>query len=140
VSRPEIGVALALRSYVAFYGRIRTHQSGFVAADFEEVTSNFGAVMARVNGRFGTSFEPFRHTAANVAECFRQIDDHYRSRFGPSADTRTLARPDPGRDQPKEGVMAALRSDRLRPLLARAEELYDELVGAGSGLGGGQGR
>ena len=140
VSRPEMSVALALRSYVGFYARCLPHASGFIVADFQEVTSNFGPVVSRLNRRFGTSFEPFHHTPANVAECFRQIDDHYRSRFGFDASTATLARPDPGRDQQKEDVFTALRSPQLRPLLDRAEELHEELVGKGSTPSGGPGR
>ncbi len=73
----------ALRGYVRFYEPLRRYRDGFVVGAFPDVVSDFGAVMARVNARFGTAFTPFDHTEENVRSCREAIDGYWRSRTGP---------------------------------------------------------
>lgn len=71
----EPGVALrdALVAYARFYERLLPHYGKFVVADFEQVTKDFGAVIRRVNLRFGTEFAEFVPTEPNVRQCFELI-------------------------------------------------------------------
>src|SRR6266516_4034644 len=65
----EPGVALpdALVAYARFYTCLLPYYDKFVVADFEEVTSDFGSVIRRVNKQFGTTFAEFKPTQANIS-------------------------------------------------------------------------
>jgi hypothetical protein len=74
IRAPQLSLKHILWSYARFYEKIAPVRDGFVAARFEDITTDMGAVILRVNQRFGTAFAPFEHTAENVAECFAIID------------------------------------------------------------------
>jgi sulfotransferase family protein len=61
--------------YAEFYERLMPFRDRFVVATFDEVTSDLGAVIERVNERFGTSFERFEHNPVNVATAFGVIEE-----------------------------------------------------------------
>ncbi len=91
-------------AWIRYHRRIMTVREGFVAAGFDEVTHDFGAVVHRVNRAFGTSFGVFEHTAENEARVFAAISERNRTRFA-GAMTREraliLARPTAERDELK---------------------------------------
>ncbi|MFW6086488.1 MAG: hypothetical protein ACODAG_04730 [Myxococcota bacterium] len=57
---------LLFRSYARFYRRVWPCRDQVVIAPFNDVIRDLGAVIQRVNTRFGTDFVPFEHTEANV--------------------------------------------------------------------------
>jgi hypothetical protein len=59
VRRPTLTPDDALREYLDFYRTAWPARDGFVVAPFDLVVSDFGAVIDRVNKRFGTSFARF---------------------------------------------------------------------------------
>lgn len=75
VKYPFIRPIDALRGYLGFYRRIWALRDAFVAAHFDEIVTDFGAVIDRINGRFGTDFATFRHDEANVQRVFDAIDE-----------------------------------------------------------------
>lgn len=78
IRETHVSITQALWSYARFYEKIRPYASCFVIARFEDITTDFGAVIERVNSRFGKSFGVFEHTEANVQRCFDLIE--HRSR------------------------------------------------------------
>ncbi len=57
VSRwPELSLGQGLRDYVRYYSHVLSCAEALVVGHFPEVTADFGAVMARVNQRYGTNF------------------------------------------------------------------------------------
>jgi len=72
---PAVSPRQWLKTYAAFYERILSFRPHFVVATFEEVTSDFGAVIGRVNERFGTRFRRFEHTEENVKAVFALIEE-----------------------------------------------------------------
>lgn len=115
----------ALRDYVVFYRRVLPHHEGFVVADFHDVTTDFGAVIDRVNSRFGTDFESFDHTTEATEQCFEVIDEFYR-RTAPEPG-RTVARPSSQRQAGKQELRDAFRAPALRALREEAYRLYRTL-------------
>ena len=75
IRQPRVTARQWLKTYAAFYGRLMAARDGFVVATFEEVTSDFGGVIGRVNDRFATTFREFDHTQDNVAAVFALIDE-----------------------------------------------------------------
>ena len=75
IRQPRVTARQWLKTYAAFYERLAVARDGFVIATFEEVTSDFGGVIARVNERFSTRFREFDHTDVNVSGVFALIDE-----------------------------------------------------------------
>jgi hypothetical protein len=73
--QPQVTARQWLKTYVAFYERLLPFRSGFVIATFTEVTSDFGAVIRRVNERFATRFREFAHTEEDVEAIFALIEE-----------------------------------------------------------------
>lgn len=126
---PQISPRQALRNWRRFHAPLLPHLDAFVVATFDQVTGDFGAVVRRINARFGTDFVPFVHTADNVAACFEAIEARNARRFGGGAVVETgVARPSPVRQAQKEKIMEDLRAARLASALAQAESIYRELA------------
>jgi hypothetical protein len=70
---PDVALPDALVAYRRFYHRLLPYMDSLVVADFEEITRDFGAVVRRVNGRFGTSFQEFGANGVRVADCLDAI-------------------------------------------------------------------
>jgi hypothetical protein len=80
--KPDLTPRQGLRGYIRFYEPLLPHRSGFVVGPFEEVTTDLGGVIARLNARFGTSFAPFEHTSGHVAAAERDAGAYWASREG----------------------------------------------------------
>jgi hypothetical protein len=78
VRSPGISVRGALVAYERFHAHVLPVRAGCHVATFEQVTSDFGAVIRELNHRFGTDFGVFSHTDDAVAEVYRMIDDRAR--------------------------------------------------------------
>jgi hypothetical protein len=158
VREPHVSMTQALKSYARFYTTLRPRRDQFVIATFDEVTNDFGAVIRRVNARFGTKFIPFEHTDANVNRCFDLIEDrsrrqpwgealsHFQSGLiglpeleraisqhnviasTPSPSERLVARPSSERQKLKQALMARWQDEKLTPLRTRAEAAYAAFV------------
>jgi hypothetical protein len=141
IAEPWVSLRDALAAYARFYECLLSYRGAFVVADFEEVTRDFGAVIRRVNERFGTSFAEFVPSEPNVRQCYELIG--YRATLSPvllgfesgtvtldelHRELPVLARPDPEAERawiPSEErarSKAALRAQWLRPGLARHRE------------------
>lgn len=74
VREPDVDLADALYAYERFHASLMPYRSSFVVGDFPEVTQDFGAVVCRLNARFGTSFGEFEGTEDQLAECNRMVE------------------------------------------------------------------
>ena len=130
VRQPAIGAEQALRDYFRFYEPLEAVRRDLVIARFADVTTDFGGVLGRVNRRFATRFELFEHSAGNVAECFRRIEE--RDRLGQRRHTVTethVARPSGERQASRRRARAELDSGRHAELADRARAIYRRLSG-----------
>lgn len=125
IRNQHFSVPQALRGYLRFYEPLLRYRDRFVAATFEQVTDDFGAVTRRVNERFGTSFAVFEHNEANEKRCFEIIDEDYQKRV-PQGEAleRQVARPSEWRNRMKEGVRARFRATDASALLSKAERAF----------------
>lgn len=124
LARPHVTLRQALRSYLAFYEPLLPRRAGFVVATFSEVTTDFGAVIRRVNDRYGTSFREFLHTPKSQQAVFDAMDRYWRGRVGPGDELeRRVGRPSEEREHMKD----ALRQPYLSHALARLRDAAREL-------------
>jgi hypothetical protein len=124
---PHVTLEDGLRDYIRFYRRIFPYRDRFVVATFEEVSTDFGVVIRRLNERFGSTFQEFQHTDANVALCFRIIEEHDRRTVGKVVE-KTVARPSQQREHMKNALRSALRSPKLARARADAYDIYETLT------------
>ncbi|HEY3765604.1 MAG TPA: hypothetical protein VGL44_10645 [Gaiellales bacterium] len=156
---PYVSPRSAYAAYADFYERIVPYRDRVVVARFDEVTSDFGAVIDRVNERNGTGFARFEHTRENVARCYRLIEERSRLRGSAEAfnaymsgditadqltaarsDTPAaaaaplsemrVARPSALRNANRDPVRRTVLEPELSEARRRAERVYGELVGA----------
>jgi hypothetical protein len=74
IREPYVTPKRAFLAYARFYERLQEYRSRLVVGEFQEVTSNLGGVIRRVNRRFGTTFREFQHTPENVQACFNLVE------------------------------------------------------------------
>lgn len=127
--RDPISIGRALKYYVSFYETAADYSDSYVLGLFEDVTSDYGAVIERINARFGTDFTPFRHNRRNVGRVFERIEKVYERDFsGASSMEEAVSRPSSARGGAKQRLKDELEDPRHRELLARAEAIYELLA------------
>jgi hypothetical protein len=127
---PDRSARSAVHGYLRFYEPLLRLRSRIVVATFDEVVTDLGAPIERVNQRFGTSFHPFVHSPENLARIRGEIDaDHAERGDSPERAERRLARPTETREAMKAAVA---REYELAPehLRRRAERVYTLLTGS----------
>lgn len=115
VYSPHLAIDALLREYVSFHEAIRSYRYGFVVAEFEQITNDFGGVCERINRKFARRFGVFQHTPDNVDKCFERITGEHH--------------PSEKRDQLKSEIRAQLQDARLRAIRERAQQLYVDFRG-----------
>ncbi len=121
--------AAGLREWLRFYRAVERELAGVVLGTFDEVTGDFGAVVDRLNARFGTTFPPFVHDEDNVATVFASLDDYGRRKHG-AVPEDSVARPSAERQARNDAVRTAMYDGSCIRLLGEADGLYDRLVAA----------
>jgi hypothetical protein len=117
----------AYAEYLRFYASILPYRERFVLAGFAEVVADFGAIVRRLNARFGTTFAEFAHTPENVQLCFDTVDDIARANGHArgAGFEMSVARPSASRDERKHAVRASLMRSAPAPLRAEAQRVHD---------------
>lgn len=129
IRSPDLSVRAAMRGYLRFYRPLLPLRRAFVTAAFDEVITDFGDAIGRLNHRFGTSFGLFEHTAGNVARIEGEIERDYRSREGPGARLEAvIPRPSASRDAAKAAVTERVHR-RISPReLAEAHAIFRAML------------
>jgi hypothetical protein len=131
IHSPNLTIAASLRGYIRFHEPLLSTRGAFVLGEFDEVISNFGAVIERLNARFGTAFAPFVHSEENLARLDQEIETDYRSR---AATDEGLERVIPRPSEKREVLKAQLREDYRRTsprLRAGADALFARMTTEG---------
>lgn len=118
----------ALLEYLDFYRTAWRARDAFVVGLFNEVTSDFGTVIDRVNARFGTSFARYVATQDNQTAAFELVEEMNREESLGEVDEATVGRPSAARDARKAEIAGALERPRAVSLLGHADELFHQYV------------
>lgn len=128
VIRNPQSVEQALRHYIMFYETVAEYRDAFVLGCFEEVISDYGRVIERVNARFGTKFATFDHDEEGVKKVFAQIEDIDRTKYEGMIWESKIPRPSVAREGMKRGVKYRSEDREREILIARAEAIYEHLT------------
>jgi hypothetical protein len=118
----------AVLEYLDFYRTAWPARAGFVVGPFDQVTSDFGAVLEKVNERFGTSFRRYDPTPENEARAFELVEEMNRLETGGEVVESLVGRPSAERAVRKEQLRALLARPRTAEKLRAADELYQRYV------------
>ena len=98
---PAIPLGEFLRRYLSFYETLEPYRAHFVTADFADAVSDFGRVTRAINGKYGTSFNAFDHSDANLEAVYASLDERHRQVGGGAM---TSYRPDVAKEVAKRHV------------------------------------
>ncbi len=114
----------AVLEYLDFYQTAWPARHGFVVGLFEQVVSDFGAVIDAVNARFDTSFARYEPTPENEAAAFREVEEMNRRECRGEVVETHVGRPSVERSARKEELRSLLDVPRTAARLRAAEDLY----------------
>jgi hypothetical protein len=126
--RHNVTARAALAAWVRFHRRVLPYRDRIVVAPFESITSDFGAVVRRINQKFGTNFAEFKHTRENEEAVFERIRQRNRTLWRAADRPRALAIPRGDRESLKASLRLQLLTKELAPLLKKANQLYAEIL------------
>jgi hypothetical protein len=128
--KPFLTAGLALRGYVRFYERLLPYRDRFVVGSFEDVNTDLGAVIRRVNGRFATDFVEFTPTKESVQAVQEAAARLAAQSKGPGLPLIGRTSPSPGAGEDlRNAVRLVYRSPVLATARKRARRIHDILVG-----------
>lgn len=120
---PGLSIPAAFNNYLLFYESL-LGRSGYVIAKFEEVTSNFGAIISRANERFGTSFVPFSGSEEDTRKIFEMLEKkNMELTASTSVNELMVSRPSEAKKQAKSQIEEMLKSE-FSVELQRTESLW----------------
>lgn len=139
VMLPGLPFKLVLELYRRFYADLYDLRDSFVVAPFEEVTTNLGDTIARINARFGTTFLPFTHSQEQMV-AVNALIDFTASHLPFGTRMTSVARPTPWKDSRKATVFTTSHEELVsevealyRLYMVAAQEFVPEKAGAEDG-------
>jgi hypothetical protein len=122
IAAPHATLRSVLDDWVNYYRKIWPSRDGYTVATFEEVIADFGAVTARLNERFGTSFAEFEPSHENIEAVFAAIERKHLQVHGDTE--HSVPRPSTSRRSAKDVLAAQLEGLGYRERLEEAHSLY----------------
>lgn len=108
---PLVSPDQALRRYHEFYSFVCDLGNSVVVADFLEVTRDYGAVISRLNTRFGSKFALYQNSQASDYAIFSQIDALNQKKYG--GDINMVSRPKKERSHQLQSVRESIENHSL---------------------------
>lgn len=128
IRRDTLSADDALLEYLDFYRTALRAREAFVVGLFDQVVSDFGAIIDQVNSRFGTSFARFEPTPANQEAAFAVVEEMNRLECRGEVLETHVGRPSAERAQRKLELQTSLDQPRTITLLAEAEKCFQQYV------------
>jgi hypothetical protein len=128
--RPQVSLELLLKGWIGFYRPLLRWRDRFVVGRFEDVTTDLGAVIRRMNDRLGSTFTPFDHTPENERLAFQALERDWATRIDPREPAHEMhsGRPSAQRDMLTEEIREKLDAPRYRSLVEEASDLHEEIT------------
>jgi hypothetical protein len=133
---PRLSFHEVLLGYCYFHEPLIKFVDQIVVGTFEEVTTDFGQIIDKVNHRWGRHFELFEHSQENENKCFELADQdrliknssRHKNKKTTAILTRATSRPSMQRHQLKQKLLNSYFDNRYRALRLRADAAYHALI------------
>jgi hypothetical protein len=126
IAAPHVSFHAAIAEWTHHHRELLPYRHGYELATFAEVTGDLGAVVDRVNTRFGTDLPRFSHTPAAVDAVFAAIEEHHQRVHGGTENV--VPRPSPARQAERDWLVERLRAPRYDALWADAALVHADLL------------
>jgi len=129
-SRGNYTIYDAYKWYISYHRSILPYRRGFVLASFRSVTTDFGAVIRKVNDRFGTSFAEFENTPEMVGKAYEHLDEISLSRgnnpapYSPHRGQEIKQR----EAEKKQKIRRLIQASEVEHYREEAREIFDRLT------------
>jgi len=126
-----IGPREALVRYIGFHRPLMKIADSFSVAPFEEVTTDLGRSIKRLNEHFGSEFLPFVHTEKNVQRVFDTILERRTGRIAKGVvedNPMSITMPSEEKARRNSEIAGLFDNPVLDALKARATEQHHALV------------
>lgn len=123
IRHPDASQSRALNLWMSFYNTVYQYCDKVVIVDFDEVTSDFGQTIEKLNAKYGTHFIPFQHTPDNVEIVYKTIEE-FNKRFNEENELQ-VNRPSKVR---QEIYRNFVWDGDAMPLLQEAQNLYQRIL------------
>ena len=118
----------ALRDYIGFHRPLVALSNRIVIAPFDEVISDFGKTIHRMNEQFNTQYNVFRPEPDEIDKVFDSLDSLETETATSQVNENKVARPSEERKQKAAQIASVLEGRREKTMLRAAEDLYDKLL------------
>jgi hypothetical protein len=129
IRSPRTPVGMGLRLYTQFYRRAAEFSDALIVSSFEEVTTDLGAAIERLNARFGQAWKPYRNSPANDEIVFERI--RVKNRDVKAGDLSKVAVPTAQRSARSNALHELIGSARYEGLRAEAYGAYEAILPEG---------
>ncbi len=128
----KVSAAAALKTYIAFHKPLAAWQDAWIPAPFEEVISDFGTSIARLNAHFGSDFAIYHSSPEADARTQTAVEEKRLKRLARRGDTQASAARQTTPSAAKEALKANFRDQfaapNIEPLKAEAAALYAQVL------------
>lgn len=121
----ELNADEAMRFYVWFYAQLQSCRDWIFVAPFSVVIEDFGAVIAKLNSFYGTSFDECVHDDAFVRRVYDRIE---KIKAEAGRHNWQVAYPNEAKSKRKAGTKQRILNLKDQTLRNRAYELYHEFI------------
>jgi hypothetical protein len=126
VRHPGLSARTILRSWIRFHRGVADMANDVLVISVEELDTDYGGAIRRLNAKFGTSFVPPPKTAAFDARVQEEMWQRHVHQGRPSLH---FGRPTAERQAAKEALRHTLAAPELAQIRREADELYASLIG-----------
>jgi FkbM family methyltransferase len=132
VYAPQGRPAGVIKEYISYHRELVPYAEQLLVCDFEEITSDMSAVIARINYRYSMNIPSFDQSAANVERLFTQIAREFTLLNPRRRPSEIVAAPSSDRREMSARAREELLNPRNKTLLNEAFEVYEYLANISS--------
>jgi len=124
VRDPSVSVLIALKQYINFYKDL-SEFNHYIVADFQDVISDFGLIVDKLNSKFGTDFKRYEKNIESEAKVMKLVEELDKlDQGGERVNHLKIAIPSESKETKKKEIEAEFNSPDVVNLLKQADELY----------------
>lgn len=120
---PDMNVDNALKRYITFYDIIASNIHKVVIGKFEDVISDYGSVIQKINKKFNSEFGLFNHTAEEEIIIFEEVEKICAKQN--LDELKSIAVPMEERNRVKNNIKLVYS----KKLMQEAVCIYEEILG-----------
>ena len=125
VRNSKLSIEYALKRYVKFYKKVIKVKNKTTVGSFDQVVSNYGRVIKKVNSKFEINFEIPSHTKNFEKKVFDRIN--WINKKTEKGSRKRISKPDNKKEKEKEKLKVKIENSRW---VEEAKKIYRKMIEA----------